>query len=55
MFFGLCNAAQTFQRFVDDILRELNFCFAYLDDTVLSRSIEKHEQHLRDLFDRLQR
>jgi hypothetical protein len=29
--FGLRNAAQTFQRFMDDILRGLDFCLAYLD------------------------
>jgi cytoskeleton-associated protein 5 len=28
MSFGLCNAIQTFQRFMDDILRRLDFCFA---------------------------
>jgi hypothetical protein len=28
MSFGLRNAAQTFQRFIDDILRGLDFCFA---------------------------
>ena len=28
MSFGLRNAAQTFQRFMDDILRDFNFCFA---------------------------
>jgi hypothetical protein len=56
MSFGLRNAAQTFQRFIDDILRGLDFCFAYLDNIlVFSRTLEKHEQHLRTLFDRLQR
>jgi cleavage and polyadenylation specificity factor subunit 1 len=56
MSFGLRNAAQTFQHFMDDILRGLDFCFAYLDDIlVFSRSREEHEQHLRALFDRLQR
>jgi hypothetical protein len=40
MSFGLRNAAQTFQRFMDDILRGLDFCFAYLDDIlVFSRSL----------------
>jgi cleavage and polyadenylation specificity factor subunit 1 len=49
--FGLPNAAQTFQRFFDDILRGLEFCFAYLDDTLIfSRTPEEHEQHLRTLF-----
>jgi hypothetical protein len=55
MSFGLRNAVQTFQRFMDDILRELDFCFAYLDDIlVFSRSPEEHEQHLRNLFRQLQ-
>jgi hypothetical protein len=45
--FGLRNAAQTFQGFMDDTLRELYFCFAYLDDIlVFSWSIQEHEQHL---------
>jgi hypothetical protein len=40
MSFRLRNAAQTFQRFMDDILRGLNFCFAYLDKILLfSRSL----------------
>jgi hypothetical protein len=44
MSFGLRNAAQTFQRLMDDILRGLDFCFAYLDDIlVFSRSLEEHE------------
>jgi hypothetical protein len=56
MSFGLRNAAQTFQRFMDDILRGLDFCFAYLDDIlVFSRSLEEHEQNLRGFFDQLQR
>jgi Uma2 family endonuclease len=56
MSFGLCNAPQTVQRFMDDILRGLDFRFVYLDDIlVLSRSLEEHEQHLRALFTQLQR
>jgi hypothetical protein len=35
MSFGLSNAAQTFQRFMDDILRGLDFFFAYLDDILV--------------------
>jgi hypothetical protein len=55
MFFSLRNAAQTFQRFMDGVLRGFDFCFAYLDDIlVFSRSIEEHEQHLRALFTQLQ-
>ncbi|KAJ2948693.1 hypothetical protein O0L34_g7949 [Tuta absoluta] len=32
MTFGLRNAGQTFQRFVDEMLRGLDFVYAYLDD-----------------------
>jgi hypothetical protein len=53
--FGLRNAAQALQRFMDDILRGLCFCFAYLDILVFSRSLEEHEQRLRALFTQLQR
>jgi hypothetical protein len=55
MSFHLHNVAQTFQRFMDDILRRLDLCFAYLDHIlVFSRSPEENEQQLQDLFDRLQ-
>ena len=56
MSFGLRNAAQTFQFFMDDIPRGLYFCFAYLVIILIfSRSLEEHEQHLRALFDQLQK
>jgi hypothetical protein len=56
MSFGLRNAAQTFQRLMDEVLRGHNFCFSYLDDIlVFFRTSEEQEQHLRTLFDRLQR
>ena len=29
--FGLRNAAQTFQRFIDQVLRGLHFVYAYID------------------------
>lgn len=55
MTFGLRNAGQTFQRFVDEITRGLNFCYAYLDDfLVFSRDEREHENHLRRLFNKLQ-
>ena len=41
--FGLCNATQTFQRFVDVVLRGLPFDFAYIDDVLIaSRDIKEH-------------
>jgi hypothetical protein len=55
MSFGLRNAAQTFQHFMDEILRGLDFCFAYVDDILIfSRSHEDNERHLRAIFGRLQ-
>jgi hypothetical protein len=54
MSFGLRNAAQTFQRFMDEILKDMDFCFSYLDDIlVFSRSPEEHDKHLRSLFTQL--
>jgi hypothetical protein len=55
MFLGLGNAAQTFQSFMDDILRGFDFCFPYQDDIIISsRSLEGHELYLRSIFGRLQ-
>ena len=52
--FGLRNAAQTFQRFIDQVLHGLSFCYAYIDDLlVASSSPEEHQQHLRQVFQRL--
>ena len=34
--FGLKNAAQTFQRFMDQVLHGLNFVFDYLDDILVA-------------------
>ena len=56
MSFGLRNAAQTFQRFIDEILKDLDFCFAYIDVIlVFSRSPQEHDQHFRILFTQLQK
>jgi hypothetical protein len=53
--FGLRNSVQTFQRFMDDILQGLDFCFVYLDDIlVFSRSLEDHKRHIRAIVGRLQ-
>ncbi|CAG9101291.1 unnamed protein product [Plutella xylostella] len=54
MTFGLRNAGQTFQRFVDEMTRGLYFCYCYLDDfLVFSRDEVEHESHLRQLFTRM--
>ena len=34
--FELQNAAQTFQRFIDQVLRGLSFCYAYFDDLLIA-------------------
>nr|VZI33787.1 unnamed protein product [Spirometra erinaceieuropaei] len=53
--FGLRNASQTFQRFIDRVLRGLPFVYAYIDDVlVASRDVEEHLHHLTLLFDRFQ-
>ena len=52
--FGLRNAGQSFQRFMDQVLRGLDFCFGYIDDLlVASTSPEEHVQHLRLVLERL--
>lgn len=54
MAFGLCNAAQTFQRLIHEVLRGLDFVFPYIDDLcIASSSLEEHQQHLRTIFQRL--
>ena len=52
--FGLRNAAQTFQRFIDQVLRGLPFCYAYIDDVLIaSPTPEEHKTHLHTIFNRL--
>nr|VZI30928.1 unnamed protein product [Spirometra erinaceieuropaei] len=53
--FGLQNASQTFQRFIDRVLCGLPFVYAYVDGVlVASRDVEEHLQHRTLLFDRFQ-
>ena len=52
--FRLRNAAQTFQRFIDQVLRGLPYCYAYIDDLlVASNSPEQHKEHLHQVLRRL--
>nr|VZI05267.1 unnamed protein product [Spirometra erinaceieuropaei] len=52
--FGLRNAAQTFQRFIDHVFRGLPFVYAYIDDLlVASRNEEEHKDRFALVFDRL--
>ena len=52
--FGLRNAAQTFQRFINEVVQDLDFVFVYIDDIlVASQTEEQHKRHLETLFQRL--
>lgn len=52
--FGLRNAAQTFQRFIDSVTRDLDFVHVYIDDLLIASSnVDEHYHHLTLLFQRL--
>ena len=52
MTFGLRNAAKTFQRFINEVLRALHFSYAYIDDVpITSFTTEEHKQHFKLVFD----
>lgn len=54
--FGLRNAGQTFQRYIDRVLGKLNFVFVYIDDILIaSWSAKEHRRHLRIVFKRLKK
>ena len=49
--FGLRNAAQRFQRMMDNIFGELAFCFIYLDDILIfSPELLFHQDHLQQIL-----
>ncbi|GBM71337.1 Retrovirus-related Pol polyprotein from transposon 297 [Araneus ventricosus] len=55
--FGLCNAAATFERLMETVLRGLSSeaCLVYLDDIIIvGRTFEEHLSNLRKVFQRLQ-
>jgi hypothetical protein len=48
--FCLCNAAQTFQLFMDSLFKHLPFVFCYLDHLIIdSHTLEEHHEHLHNL------
>ena len=54
--FGLTGAPATFQRFINDALREYldRFCSAYLDDILIySKTKKEHLEHVRKVLERL--
>ena len=53
--FGLQNAAQTFQRFMDQVLQVYEFYYVYIDDVLVASSTpEEHKAHLRMVFQRFE-
>ena len=52
--FGLCNASQSFLRFMDEVLLGIPHTFAYLDDIlVASETAEQHQEDLNEVLQRL--
>ena len=52
--FGLRNAGQSFQRFLDRVLQGLDFVFIYMDAMLIaSKSEEEHAVHVRIVLERL--
>lgn len=53
--YGLCKAAQTFQRLINEVVHGLDFVFPYLDDICIASTTPKeHRNHLKILFGHLQ-
>ena len=51
--FGLRNTAQTFQRFMDQVLRGIPSAYTYIDDVLItSPTPEQHLLDLRSVFER---
>lgn len=56
MQFGLCNASQTFQRFMHKIFGDLDFVTVFVDDIcIASVNEEQHRDHVRRVLERLHR
>lgn len=52
--FGVRNGSQTFQRFINQIVGDLDFVFAYIDDLLISsKDTETHKKHIRIVLKRL--
>lgn len=53
--FGLRNSAQTFQRYINQLLGDLDFCFPFVDNILIaSTNAKEHETHLRIVLQKLQ-
>uniref|UniRef100_A0A8C5WGQ2 ribonuclease H n=1 Tax=Leptobrachium leishanense TaxID=445787 RepID=A0A8C5WGQ2_9ANUR len=55
--YGLCNAPATFQRFLNDVFRDIldSYIVIYLDDILIySQDLETHRKHVKTVLRRLQ-
>ena len=51
---GMMNSSQSFQRHIDDLLKNISGCFVYLDDVlVFSDNEEDHLATIEEIFNRL--
>ncbi len=53
MLFGLINALVTFQRLINDVLRDYlrKFCLIYLDNIIIySKSLKNYKRHVRKVL-----
>lgn len=51
MRFGLRNAALSFQRLIDEVLRGLSYTYDYIEDVLIaSRTHDEHYEHLQTVF-----
>ena len=56
MLFDFCNTFETFQFYINEVLREYlnDFCTTYLNDILIySNSKKKHTTHVRKILDKL--
>ena len=52
--FGLRNADQSFQCFMDEVLEGLEDCLVCVDDMLIWRkSLKEHELHLHEVLSRM--
>ena len=58
IFFGLCNAPETFQRCMDTALENIlwKYAMVYLDDvTAFLHTFEEHLTHLEEIFKQIEK